>query len=244
MDNEAFWTSVPGILTALAGLIAAVGTFIGVLHTTGLLRKRKTEAEGSVSVDSASSAAEPSTDQPLPTGRTGSPVQAATLILRSAPAILSSDRMSAMLVKRDFFDRRRNPSGGAPAAAYDTRVDGEMLMVVDPATALVWEMGGSDRPMRFDEAGTHIDGLNAVRAGGFADWRLPTAEEVMSLMQHDPIDGFHISPEFRRGVNFVWTADLLDDASRGWVVYFADGSIESESREFNAWVRAVRGHPD
>jgi hypothetical protein len=237
LNNEAFWTGMPGILTALAGVIAAVGTLIGVLHTTGILRRKGPGGGGSGPIEDRA----PEADTPTRgSGETTSPVATSALILRSAPAILSGEKMSAMLVRRDFFDKRRNPSGSPPGVGYDTRVDGEMLMVVDSATGLTWEMGGSDRPMRFDEARLHMDRLNERRAGGSADWRLPTAEEAMSLMQRLPVDGFHISPDFRRGVNFVWTADLLDDGARAWVVYYADGTVEAESKDFNAWVRAVR----
>lgn len=235
MNSEAFWTGIPGILTALAGVIAAVGTLIGVLHSTGLLKKKGPPVDG-VPPPKPDTAEREERAAP----EAASPPDATSLSLRSAPATLSGEKLSAMLVRRGFFDKRRNPSGTSPGSTWEPRVDGEMLMVFDRVTGLTWEMGGSDSPMRLDEAQGRVAHLNAIRAGGFADWRLPTAEEAASLLRKEAVDGFHIPAEFRRGVNFVWTADVLDDGKRAWVLYYADGTIEAEPKEFNAWVRAVR----
>jgi hypothetical protein len=237
LNSETFWTGMPGILTALGGLIAPIGTLIGVLHSAGLLKKKTSAAEA----DAPSDDDRPSAEAGKPAQSAGmSHAAAAQVRLRSAPAIVSGEKMSAMLVKRGFFDRRRNPAGGVSDARYDTKVDGQMLMIIDSSTGLTWEMGGSDQPMRFEEASERVDQLNSARAGGYADWRLPTAEEAMSLLRSEAADGLHLSNQFRRGVNFIWTADLVDDGGRAWVVYFADGTIEAEPKDFNAWVRAVR----
>lgn len=232
--NESFWTGVPGILTALAGLVAAVGTLIGVLHKTGVLgRADAPDAESAIE----SPATGQESDIPV-TLETQAPAPP-TVILRSAPAILPPEELSTMLLTRGFFDQRLNLGGSPASQSYEVRVDGDMLMIEDSATGLTWEMGGSEQPMTFDEAPGYVDRLSDARAGGFADWRIPTAEEVMSLMTPETPDSFHLGVEFRRRVGFIWTADEVDEA-RGWVVYFADGIIAVESKQFNAWVRAVR----
>src|SRR5262249_12345895 len=71
---------------------------------------------------------------------------------------------------------------------------------------------------------------------GFADWRLPTLEEAMSLMttpdeglsregrrDDAPKEVYHLARVFERaGAYFMWTTDLLAPG-RGWVVYFREG---------------------
>jgi serine/threonine-protein kinase len=148
--------------------------------------------------------------------------------------------MDAMLIRLGLFDSRRNQAGGGILHRFDSKVDGTMHLVVDSSTGLTWDARGSPRAGTFDDCQTYIDSLNAARAGGSADWRVPTAEELMSLMEPEPINEFHVSPLFRRGGNFFWTADRAQAEGWAWVVYFADGCIESEQLRFNAWVRAVR----
>jgi hypothetical protein len=159
--------------------------------------------------------------------------------LRSAPAVLSSAKVDAMLVRLDYFERRRNPSGKGVAHRYAARAIGDAVVVDDGATGLTWQKVASEDPMTFDKATAWVDDLNGRRWAGFTDWRLPTAEEAMSLMEPDPADDFHIARAFSRGGNFIWTADRPPDGG-GWVVYFYDAILVSESERFNAWVRAVR----
>jgi hypothetical protein len=112
-------------------------------------------------------------------------------------------------------------------------------MVTERTTGLMWQQRGSST-MTFDRTEEYIEELNRARFGGFDDWRLPTLEEAMSLLDPDASDGSHLSRLFTRGnVNFIWTADRARDG-RGWVVYFSDGMLSPERLEFNAWARAVR----
>ena len=104
----------------------------------------------------------------------------------------------------------------------------------------MWQKGGSGNPVVFEEAVLYVDSLNAGRHGGFADWRLPTLEEAMTLLAPAAPGTLHIDAAFQRGVNFIWTADQLPNG-HGFVIYFHDGLAAAESKQFNAYVRAVRG---
>jgi hypothetical protein len=88
-------------------------------------------------------------------------------------------------------------------------------------------------------AETYVGGLNAERFAGFGNWRLPTLEEAMSLMEPQAFDGVHFTPVFRRSQSFIWTGDRVTNG-RSWVLYFHDGTLGAENPNFNAWVRAVR----
>lgn len=227
--DGSFWSTLPGILTALAGLIAAVGSLVGVLYSSGVIGKRQASTPAGRSEDEAGAAPPPP------------PVPAPPAVrLRGAPTVLSSDALQAVLVRHGFFEARRHPSGRGPVHRYDVRMAGTMALVSDGATGLVWQQGGSERPMPFESVRAHLDRLNADRAGGFDDWRMPTADEVLSLLEPEATAGLHIASVFQPRVGIVWTADHTPRPERGWVVYFADGIIAAEPHGFNAWVRAVR----
>jgi hypothetical protein len=103
----------------------------------------------------------------------------------------------------------------------------------------MWQKGGSILPMAYAQTSQYIKRLNADKFAGFSDWRMPTTEEAMSLMEPFAPGSVHIDAAFQRGINFIWTADHSADG-RVWLLYFYDGMITKETEIFNAWVRVVR----
>lgn len=162
--------------------------------------------------------------------------------LRSAAATLSSNQVDVMLVKQGLYDKTRNASGKGVVHQYEPQIAGDEVVIVDHATGLMWLKGGFDA-MDLTDAASNINRLNAEIFAGFNDWRLPTLEEAMTLMEPQAHDNFHIDPVFQKGVNFIWTADRTPNG-RGWVVYFHDGILAAENIEFNAWTRPVRSFQD
>jgi uncharacterized caspase-like protein len=170
---------------------------------------------------------------------------------RTETAALSRDEAKAMVVTRDFYSTRWNAGGKGVTHQYETRVLQGGLVVLDHATGLMWQRGGSGRPVQggFQGAAQYVRDLNDKNFGGFTDWRVPTLEEAMSLMT-TPEEGqrrdetskeaYHLARVFEvAGAYFVWTADTLSP-ERGWVVYFREGQCIDETLAYNAYVRAVR----
>jgi len=62
-------------------------------------------------------------------------------------------------------------------------------LVIDHATGLMWQQGGSDGFMTFAAAQEYVQKLNREKFAGYSDWRLPTLAEAMSLMEGDVADG-------------------------------------------------------
>ncbi len=228
-NKESFWSSFQGILTALAGVITAVGSLLGVLYSVGIIGQHQNGQPPSDPPPAVETPAEP---------ELGVPGESITR-LRDLPAILSEDKVDAMLATHDFYDKVRNANGEGITHRYESQAIGDAVVVVDHATGLMWQKGGAD-PTTLANADDDIGRLNMERFAGFSDWRLPTLEEAMSLMEPRAHDGLHIAPVFTRGVNFIWTADRTWD-ERGWVLYFYDGILIPERVQFNAWVRGVRG---
>lgn len=180
----------------------------------------------------------PQTDPaPSVTPRTAT---ARALALPSAPAVLNSAQLEAQLVRYDLFDRRRNPSSKGVANGYRQQVLGDVVVVSDSATQLMWQKRpASTDQYTFPAAAAHIEALNRERFGGYDDWRLPTTAEAASLLEPEPVAERYLDAVFTGG-NFIWTVDIAVAGERAWVIYFYDGYAATEPFTFNASVRAVR----
>lgn len=93
--------------------------------------------------------------------------------------IINDDEIESLIKKWNFFDSELNPAGrfsNSFAATKDSEV------VVDLKTQLMWQVGGIDigsiRHMQ-----RKVEELNSSGYGGYSDWRLPTMEEALSLME-------------------------------------------------------------
>lgn len=78
-------------------------------------------------------------------------------------------------------------------------------VICDRATDLCWQQGGSRYPITHRGAQAYIDQLNHQRLGGFDTWRLPTVDELLSLLNdvtYQPLDKLFESNKTR-----LWSAD-------------------------------------
>jgi hypothetical protein len=177
-----------------------------------------------------------------------------TVALRAEPTFASSDSVRAIIIGRGYYSAATNPGGLGIAHAYRQQVAEGFAVVVDDATGLTWEQGGSDIIVQGGRAGAaaYARALNERRAAGYANWRLPTVDEALSLLTATVHADYHIDPAFAASsAPFIWTADAwvpdgpapqASAGQRGWVVYYADGLIAAEQASFNGYVRAVRSN--
>jgi len=144
-----------------------------------------------------------------------------------------------MLVRYRFFDSLRNPAGHGVRHGYRLTTDSQI--VFDATTGRYWQRGGSLAPLPLTEAQTYVEALNTAGFGGFTNWRLPTLEEAMSLMERRQADGdLHLDSLFDRVQWWIWTADH-HSGSRAWVVYFHGASCFTYVViRGSSYVRAVR----
>ncbi|MBN2355674.1 caspase family protein, partial [candidate division KSB1 bacterium] len=72
--------------------------------------------------------------------------------LRRAPRSLSRDEVIAMLKEYSFYDITKNKKGKGFSNEYEARnIDGDKV-VIDHATGLMWQQGGSDKYMKYEDA--------------------------------------------------------------------------------------------
>lgn len=114
--------------------------------------------------------------------------------------------------------------------------------MVDDATGLMWQQSGSPNYMKYAAAEQYVQKLNNQRFAGYSDWRLPTLEEAMSLMETSQKNGeLYIDPVFDKMVYWIWTTDKKS-AGVVWFVDFDFGYCDDYyvDNEVHCYVRAVR----
>jgi hypothetical protein len=82
----------------------------------------------------------------------------------------------------------------------------------------------------------------ALTAGGHADWRLPTVEELFALAdrtREDPAIDTDAFPDTKP--SWYWSSTITAwNAACAWFVSFYDGYASGSGRGLKAFVRAVR----
>lgn len=94
--------------------------------------------------------------------------------------------------------------------------------------------------MTHGDAEKYILDLNNQNFGGYSDWRLPTLEEAMALMEpQEKDDGLHIDKVFDKKQDWIWTSSK-PSAGVAWKVDFYYGGCFTSNVNLNSYVRAVR----
>ena len=154
-------------------------------------------------------------------------MQKAKVSLRKEPQRLSEKNIATLLLKYHFFDSVRNASGNFKNDIIDNP-DGT---ITDRATGLVWQKGGSTRSLPRRQATSFVKKLNKEKFAGFSDWRLPTIEELASLLMSTKNRGLYINPIFDKRQKQCWSADLQTSAGvdslfqEDWIIKFDIGYI-------------------
>ncbi len=162
--------------------------------------------------------------------------------LRSRPINkLSKKAVKKMLQENDFFDVYKHWMGKGIQHQYEALEQQGKKLVIDHITGLTWQQSDFRKGKSSITGHGYIQKLNDVEYAGYSNWRLPTLEEILSLMELvKNKEGFYIDPKFNNIQSAIWTADKKS-ASTVWVVYFADGFCSSLRVYDDAFcVRAVR----
>lgn len=94
----------------------------------------------------------------------------------------------------------------------------ELETVSDKTTGLLWQQSGSEYPMTWDKAHAYIEKLNEIAYGGRNNWRLPTIDELMSLLARTPRGKeYCIEPLFDQNKKWLWSCDRRSFISAWYV---------------------------
>jgi hypothetical protein len=127
-----------------------------------------------------------------------------TIKLRSTPTKVWESDIDKMIEKYNFFVKDKNELG----SFLNDFVDNGDGTVTDRVTGLMWEKAGSSSILRYREARRLVSRLNEKNSLGYDDWRIPTFEELCSLLESRKNDKRqYIDTLFDSNQSTCWTAD-------------------------------------
>jgi hypothetical protein len=150
--------------------------------------------------------------------------------LRSKSSELSIDDIKRMLSKYNFYDKDFNPEGSF-ANKFKDNGDGT---VTDRATGLMWLIEAPAVKVEYGQYWSIDDAIkffNVNRFAGYSDWRIPTIEELASILDPKGTD-LLIPWVFRSPQSRIYiSADRRVSTAKGygshWLVHFDRGVITS-----------------
>ena len=156
------------------------------------------------------------------------PEGTAKVSLRTEPKKLAEKDIRKMLARYDFYDDNLNWRG----SFTNDFVDNGDGTITDRATGLMWQKSGSSGAKLWKRARTYVKQLNEDQFAGYSDWRLPTIDELASLVERETVNEVHIDPIFYDKQKICWSADKGPPSGGSynppqvWHVNFREGSLE------------------
>ena len=168
------------------------------------------------------------------------------LSLRKKTKDLSPKDVRSMLGKYDFYSTCWNHNGDFcnPEGDFENHfVDNHNGTITDEATGLMWQKGGSSGGMTWPEAKDYAIRLNREGFTGYSDWRIPTIEELASLLESSWKNGdLFIEKVFDRKQRYCWSQDT-SGINKAWKANFHLGFIIDFPMNSINPVRLVRSLP-
>jgi len=130
--------------------------------------------------------------------------------------------------------------------------------LVDNKTRLMWPLNGhlAEQTVSWNGASEYIAGLNDDVYGGHQDWRLPSREELATLVEHVKSQGFGRDPDrtVAAGLhalgmkninnNEYWTStELLYNSGEAWFVNMSNGGVGKGMKTLYFSLLPVRSLP-
>ncbi|MFC1823331.1 DUF1566 domain-containing protein [Thermodesulfobacteriota bacterium] len=165
------------------------------------------------------------------------------LALRYEAKDMKVTDIRVMLLKHNFYAScwNYNVEFCNPEGGFDNRfIDNEDGTVSQHSTGLIWQKGGSAGTLTWEKAGEYVSRLNRQNFAGHDDWRLPTIEELASLVTTSwQKGGLYIDTVFERSQKSCWSADTYGPESAWKSNFYLGCLIDVPKADKNA-VRAVR----
>jgi len=168
-------------------------------------------------------------------------VAVGTLVLASGLAQAQTTSSGAYYAM-PAWDQKLDCTTMATCPRFIVLLNWSSAAVLDRETGLVWEKSPSTSTFTWQNGQVYCNQLNV---GNRLGWRLPTMQELASLV--DPSVPFP-GPTLPAGHPFIgvqsfgyWSATSATNTSRAWVVFFSNGTVDTGDKFFPRFVWCVRG---
>jgi serine/threonine-protein kinase len=153
------------------------------------------------------------------------------VVLRSAAERVSVNR-AASVFQIDAFHQPRQYLENNFGAVKDG-------VIVDAMTNLAWQQSGSESVLPWDQANEYIHTLNHRKSGGYENWRLPTINELLSLLTPPPPgEDFCFQSSMSSLQKWIWSGDTRSKRA-AWYLDVEMGFVASGDVLDGFYVKAV-----
>lgn len=113
------------------------------------------------------------------------------------------------------------------------------LVAFEKNSGLYWQRRGSGFTLNWQQAKEYVSHLNSINWQGRNSWRLPTLEEVLTIL-NPPLRGASCSswPLFDKTIHWLWTSDHCTK-KQAWMVDVVESFFDRLDRDGIASVCAV-----
>lgn len=106
-------------------------------------------------------------------------------------------------------------------------------------TELLWQRRGAGFPLSWQKANEYVDYLNSRNWLGYSSWRLPTIEELFTLLRPPTlVRDFCSESYFAKDMHWLWSCDQ-SNKKKAWAVDIQESYIEELDMDGMASVAAV-----
>lgn len=114
-------------------------------------------------------------------------------------------------------------------------------IIVDTRSSLIWQddIAAKNTKMVWKEAVKYCENLSLE---GYDDWRLPSYDELLSIVDYDRSDPSIMSSFENTVPLYYWSSSQsVDDPDKAWHVSFRLGYTDRYNKSFEYYVRCIRG---
>ncbi len=159
------------------------------------------------------------------------------IALPTEPAFIQEEEMEGVVKRWNFFDGDHNPEGRFDNCLVQAKHESA---VIDLQTNLMWQKEGIDINSH-RKIVREINALNKEGFAGYHDWRMPTVEEALSLMEPlSNLKEMHLNPCFSAKQPFIFVAAQRKPGGYWFVDYKQGRAFWSSGTIPGGFARLVR----